>query len=205
MIRGGLVLVLALALAACGLRPLYSGGSQDAAARDLAAIQVPEIPGRAGWLVRNAITDQIAASGKAAPRYRLDIRLDDSLEALGVLNDDTISRERRVLRARYQLIDLQSDTILLDASAGSDAGIDVVSSEYATIAAEQRALENLAREIADQIVTQSVLALRSAAGASRQPPAGQPLREGQSLPEQPLPEQSLPGQQPPNQQPEGTP
>ena len=34
-------------------------------------------------------------------------------------------------------------TVLLDATAGSDAGIDVVSSEYATVAAEQTALERL--------------------------------------------------------------
>ena len=42
--------------------------------------------------------------------------------------------------------------MLLDATAGSDAGIDVVSSEYATIAAEQTALERLSVEVADQIV-----------------------------------------------------
>ena len=62
------------------------------------------------------------------------------------LNDDTISRERRILRSRYQLVDLASGEILLDATAGSDAGVDVVSSEYATIAAEQTALELLAKK-----------------------------------------------------------
>jgi LPS-assembly lipoprotein len=64
------------------------------------------------------------------------------------------------LRARYQLTDTASGKILLDATAGSDAGIDVVSSEYATLAAEQTALENLARDVADRIVTQLALRLR---------------------------------------------
>ncbi|TNE48802.1 MAG: hypothetical protein EP341_08580, partial [Sphingomonadales bacterium] len=82
---------------------------------------------------------------------------------------DTISRERRILRARYQLVDLASDTILLDATAGSDAGIDVVSSEYATIAAEQTALENLSREVADRIVRQVALTLREEGRESGQP------------------------------------
>jgi LPS-assembly lipoprotein len=41
--------------------------------------------------------------------------------------------------------------VVLDATAGSDAGIDIVSSEYATVAAEQTALENLADTVADQI------------------------------------------------------
>jgi LPS-assembly lipoprotein len=64
------------------------------------------------------------------------------------------------LRARYQLVDTASGEILLDATAGADAGIDVVSSEYATIAAEQTALENLAQEVAARIVTQLSLTLR---------------------------------------------
>src|SRR3546814_1304474 len=89
-------------------------------------------------------------------RSRLDVRLDDSLQALGVLNDDTISRERRILRARYQLVDNTTGNILLDATAASDAGIDVVSSEYATIAAEQTALENLARDLADRMVQREI-------------------------------------------------
>ena len=66
--------------------------------------------------------------------------------------NDTVTRERRTLRARYQLVDSATGTQILDATAGSDAGIDVVSSEYATIAAEDRALENLSQTIADQIV-----------------------------------------------------
>ncbi|MFN3511182.1 MAG: hypothetical protein ACK4ZA_07485, partial [Tsuneonella troitsensis] len=62
--------------------------------------------------------------------------------------------------ARFQLVDISNDEIILDATAGSDAGIDVVSSEYATIAAEQSALENLSREVAAQITTRLALALR---------------------------------------------
>lgn len=162
-----LLAILALTLlAACGLQPMYAGNGGAAVAQGLAAVEVAPIPGRDGWLVRNALNDRLHLTGSdAAPRYRLEVRLDDSLEALGVLNDDTISRERRILRARYQLVDLASGTILLDASAGSDAGIDVVSSEYATIAAEQTALENLARDVAERMVRQVALTLREAGQA----------------------------------------
>ena len=147
-------------LSACGLQPMYAGGGSGEIARGLAAVEVPDIPGRAGWLVRNALVDRLGAAGTASPRYRLDVRLDDNLEGLGVLGDDTVSRERRTLRSRYQLVDIASGEILLDATAGSDAGIDVVSSEYATIAAEQTAIENLAREVADRMVTRISLTLR---------------------------------------------
>ncbi|MBO9498187.1 MAG: hypothetical protein J7496_06950 [Novosphingobium sp.] len=164
MRRFGALLVLALALPAlsgCGLKPLYAEGSSGTVARGLADVDVPPIEGQAGWLVRNALRDQMGASeGASGKRYRLDVRLDDQLEGLGLLTDDTIGRERRTLRARYQLVDTQTGAILLDATDGSDAGIDVVSSEYATIAAEQTALENLAKDVADRIVTRLALTLR---------------------------------------------
>ena len=162
-----LALAASLALTACGLEPMYAGGTSAQAAQGLAAIEIPAIQGRGGWLVKNALEARLGVAGDSAPQYRLDVRLDDQLEALGVLNDDTISRERRILRARYQLVDLSSGSILLDATAGSDAGIDVVSSEYATIAAEQKALENLALDVADRMATQIALTLRAR-------PAGQP-------------------------------
>ena len=161
-LRLSAVLSLALLAAGCGLQPMYAGGGSGVVAQGLAAVEVPAIEGRAGWLVRNALRDQLAQRGSAAaPRYRLDVLLDDDLEGLGLLTDDTIGRERRTLRARYQLVDLESGSVLLDATAGSDAGIDVVSSEYATIAAEQTALENLAREVAGQIVTSLTITLRA--------------------------------------------
>ncbi|MBT0668765.1 hypothetical protein HT136_10345 [Novosphingobium profundi] len=140
---------------------MYAGGGSGAVARGLSDIQVSAIQGRAGWLVRNALVDKIGETpAGASPRYRLDVRLDDQLEAYALLSDDTTGRERRTLRARYQLVDLSSGAVVVDATAGSDAGIDVVSSDYATIAAEQTALENLAKDVASRIVTNLALRIR---------------------------------------------
>ena len=164
-----LLLCSAVALSGCGLQPLYAGGGNGAVSQGLGAIDVSAIEGKAGWLVRNALNDRLAAGGRSGEaRYRLDVRLDDKIEGLGLLSDDTIGRERRTLRARYQLVDLDSGRIVLDATAGADAGIDVVSSEYATIAAENTALENLSKEVADRIVTQLALELRKGAAAGSQ-------------------------------------
>lgn len=150
----------ALLLSACGLQPMYAGGGNGTVAQGLAAIEVPAIEGRSGWLVRNALTDRLGAGGGATAHYRLDVRLDERLEGLGVLADDTVARERLTLRARYQLVDAGSGDILLDATDGTDAGIDVVSSEYAVIAAEQSAEERLAKDLADRITARVALALR---------------------------------------------
>ncbi len=156
-----LPLLLLLLLAGCGLRPLYGGGGSGAVAQALRSVEVAPIEGRAGWLVRTALEDRLGGAGDGARRYRLEVELDDSIIGFGVRRDDAETRERRTLRARYRLVEQDRGTVVVDATAGSDAGIDVVSSEYATVAAEETALERLAAELADQIVT------RLAAFASR--------------------------------------
>ena len=151
----GLVVALLLSLSACGLHPLYSGGSSGAVAQTLQGIDVAPIAGgKSGWLVRNALNDRLEHKG--ANQYRLEVELDDKIEGFGLRSDDTVTRERRTLRARYKLLDT-GGKILLDATAGSDVGIDVVSSEYATIAAENTALERLSGLVADQIVARIAL------------------------------------------------
>jgi LPS-assembly lipoprotein len=116
-------------------------------------VQVAPIPGQEGWLVRTKLVDRLGESGSGAAQYRLDVTLDDNITSYGLRADRAATQERRTLRARYQLVDLSNGAIVLDASAGSDASIDVVSSEYATVAAEQTALENLSGIVADQIVS----------------------------------------------------
>lgn len=165
--RLSLLAPLVFGLAGCGLHPLYPGGGEGAVARGLAMVDVSPIPGRAGWLMHGALVDRLGRDRNGAQaRYRLEVRLDDKLEGLGLLSNNTVGRERRTLRARYQLIDNASGAVLLDATAGSDAGIDVVSSEYATVAAEQTALENLTGVVADRIVTQVAAQLHGAAPAA---------------------------------------
>lgn len=154
-----LLLTLAMCgalLTACGLRPLYAGGSRGQVAQALRSTSVGPIPGRAGYLVRGALVDRLGDQ-TGSPRYRLEVELDDRITGFGIRLDDAVTRERRTLRARYRLVDAQLGTVLLDATAGSDAGIDVVGSEYATVAAEQTALERLSQEIANQIVSRLAL------------------------------------------------
>lgn len=160
MRRAALLLVLAAITSGCGLRPLYGGGTNSAAATFLREVSVQPIPGRTGWLVRNALVDRIGTNGNS-PRYRLEVELDDDLTGFGVRGDTAVTRERRTLRARYRLVDSSNGQVMLDATAGSDAGVDVVGSEYATVAAEQTAVERLAQVVADQITARlSLYAVR---------------------------------------------
>ena len=100
-------LLAMLALSACGLQPIYAGANGRGAVADLSAVEIAPIEGRTGWLVATALEDRIAIrESNATPRYRLDVQLDDRLESLGLLSDETVSRERRVLRARRSTLRL---------------------------------------------------------------------------------------------------
>ena len=165
-----------LMLGGCGQRPLYANGSKGAVAQVLADVDVAAIEGHSGWLVRNALRDRLQATqgGQGAgKRLRLDVRLEDSITGFGVRADDAVTRERRTLRARYQLVNAATGEVLLDATAFSDAGIDVVGSEYATIAAESSALERLSSAVAVQIVARLAVFANRGGGQPAAVPAGQ--------------------------------
>lgn len=156
-------LAVMLLLGACGLQPMYGGGSSGHVAGGLGTIQVGPIPERAGWLVRNALVDRLGGES-ADPAYRLEVELDDDITSFGIRGDSTATRERRTLRARYRLVELKTGEVVLDSTAGSDAGIDIVSSEYSTVSAEQTAQERLAQVIADQMVSRLAVFVRHSGG-----------------------------------------
>ncbi|MEA3079030.1 MAG: LPS-assembly lipoprotein [Sphingomonadales bacterium] len=158
-------ILAALALCGCGLHPLYGGGSESPVAATMRSITVASIQGQSGWLVRNKLVDRFGQPESGTAAYRLDVTLDDNITAFGLSSNQAATQERRTLRARYQLVDVRNGMVVLDATAGSDAGIDIVGSAYATVAAEQTALENLADIVADQITA------RVALYASRTAPA----------------------------------
>jgi LPS-assembly lipoprotein len=165
MIRRLALTPLVLLLCACGLHPLYGGGSGSPVSGLLRSVQVGPIAGQQGWLVRTKLVDRLGDAANGDSRYRLDVTLDDNITSYGLRADRAATQERRTLRARYQLIDLSSGAVLLDETAGSDASIDSVSSEYATVAAEQSALENLSGIVADQIVARlAIYAARTTHG-----------------------------------------
>ena len=142
-------------LTSCGLRPLYGGGGSVIAA--LRSVELAPIEGKSGYLVRAALEERLGKPAGGVARYRLEIKLDDRIDGFGVRRDDSVTRERRILRARYRLIENTGGTVVIDATAGADSGIDVVSSEYAVVAAEETALERLSQIVSDQIVARVAL------------------------------------------------
>ena len=113
--RASILLLACLTLAACGLRPLYGSGNSGSVAATLRTIEVAPIPGQSGWLVRNELVDRLGETPGGAT-HRLIITLDDDITAFGIRTDRAATRERRTLRARYQLVSVATGLVVLDAT-----------------------------------------------------------------------------------------
>jgi LPS-assembly lipoprotein len=135
-------------LSGCGFTPLYGDGATSAVSTALKSIDVAPIPDRLGQLVRDGLERQFNA-GKST-QYQLIVTLEQNIEGFGIRQDESVTRERVSLVANYTLMDTATGKPLFEGQARSDAGVDKVRSEYATIAAERAA----AQRNADQVVRQ---------------------------------------------------
>jgi len=161
MTLGRYVLVVMLAsglLTACGFQPVYRQTSQaDTTGGALSAIAIAPIAGdrtdgrtRAGHLLRNALIDQFNPRDLrgGAAQYRLVITLEDSREAQGIRADEAVTRMQLRLRARYRLIAINGEAVLTSGDVRALAAYDVVTSDFANIAASRQAEQHAARLLA---------------------------------------------------------
>jgi LPS-assembly lipoprotein len=146
------------ALAGCGFQPLYADGSKGALATAMGKVNVSPIPERLGQLVHDGLVQELNANG--AGTYRLDVKIAQSIDPIGIRSDDTATRGRVTLTANYELIDIATGKVVLRDLARSDVGVDKVRSEYATVVAEQSASERNAKQVVRQISLRLALYFR---------------------------------------------
>lgn len=159
------LLLLLFWTAACGFEPLYAERGSTGVTGRLAGVTVEPIPDRLGQLVHNHLSRGIAPEGSGAGiTHRLEVDLLESIEGFGFRSDESITRERIRLVAHYRLVAADTETILVDETTHADSSIDVLLSDYATLAAEQAASERNARQVADTILARIALFMRAQSG-----------------------------------------
>lgn len=146
--------LLAISLTACGYRPLYgTNPSQQHTGtmvnQHLAAIQIKPIKDRAGQMMRTTLSQKLApTASRQAKVYDLYITLDENLATLAVEESAFATRANLGLRADYRLVRVGDGLELLQGSTKTVSSYNIVTSDFATIAAKddarERAIENLA-------------------------------------------------------------
>ena len=148
-----LVMILGLVtLGACGFHPLYAGGPNSARRLELSQISITPIASKVGVDLRNELINRITPEGEPMyPQYRLDLKLSEYREGLGIQKDTSVTRWNYQLVANYQLFDLGTGKLVTKGSASSMSSYSVVDSQFATLTAENDAKENASVDLGDQL------------------------------------------------------
>jgi LPS-assembly lipoprotein len=154
--RRALLLGLGAGLGSCNFRPLYlAKGADDVPVQtELTAIELQGLDGRLGYLLRDALLDELnPASLEVPPRYVLSLRLSSAAKALGIQLDSTITRYNLYLTAAFQLRDMAANEVLVSSRVRRVASYNVSREPYADLVAAQDAERRAAQEVASDIRT----------------------------------------------------
>ncbi|WP_187431775.1 hypothetical protein ROLI_037470 [Roseobacter fucihabitans] len=144
-----LLLVLPLALAACGFTPVYAPGGAGSQVQHNIAVQAPTT--RDGFLLTQRLEERLGRAGDAA--YSLSYTIASGLESLAVDREGITTRFNLVGSANYALTEASTGRVITSGSVDNFAGLSAAGTTVATFAAERDAQKRLMVLLADQIVT----------------------------------------------------
>ncbi len=161
-----LALAAALALSACGFRPLYGNTDRPAPTGVLATIEVRPLPDRAGQQLHNTLLDLLNPRGRPRdPRYVLHVDLKEREEGLAVRKNALATRANLRVEAEFKLFSVDNlAESMIGGRARSVASYDIQQSEFATLVARKNARTRAAQAIGLDIRTRlAVFLARQAA------------------------------------------
>ncbi|MEQ9490020.1 MAG: hypothetical protein RIM72_13620 [Alphaproteobacteria bacterium] len=161
-LTGLLLLAAAGGLAGCGFSPVYQSSSTDKDTDilvELSKVDIELIPDREGQMLHNFLLDRMQPRGQAAQTpYRLITRLSITTRDLGVQLDETTERSRIDVNAAYTLTGEGLNRSFRSRISSSFSTVDV---EYASLVAEQDAIERSLRSIAGEMTVRVAAALKA--------------------------------------------
>ena len=141
------MILMPLALAACGFTPVYAPGGTAAKLQGQVLVQAPGT--RDAYLLVQELERQL---GRAAdPRYGLKLSLTVTPEGLAVTRAGSVTRYNLVGRATYALVDIATETDVATGTVENFTAYSTTGSTVETRAAERDARERLMTILASQI------------------------------------------------------
>jgi LPS-assembly lipoprotein len=152
------LLALAGLQTGCGFQPVYGGAAAGAPGSDVATelqqVAVDTVPDRVGHRLKTELQRLLGSQGQQS-QYRLAIKLESHSAVTAIDRGDSVRRRNLRLVAAITLTPFGAEKPVYQRTVISDAGIDQLPSDFATFvaedAAEQRAVERLARDIRQRL------------------------------------------------------
>lgn len=147
-----------LALSACGFKPLYAedpGNSNWASTDYLAQVRILPLEDRTGQIMHNLLRDRLNPKGQPGdPGYYLLVFIQERTEDVAIQRDETASRASLRVTSEFRLLNQDRTQVLFESQAVSYNSYNILDAQLATDTAEQAALEDSLREVADSIKVQ---------------------------------------------------
>ncbi|OEJ64121.1 LPS assembly lipoprotein LptE [Magnetovibrio blakemorei] len=144
------VLCAAVALSACGYRPLYGQNSVSTQSQaDLASIYITPIDNRAGQMLRSALSHRLMPKATNVKKlFKLNVTIEESITELAVERDASATRGNLTLTAKYSLERAANGQTMTSGSTKTVSSYNILTSDFATFSAENdarsRAIDDLA-------------------------------------------------------------
>lgn len=135
-------------LAGCGFQPLYG---DHAVTADLSKVDVVAPQGRAGFLLRQHLEDELARNRDVPAAYRMDLVVHETRVPRGVRIDNVATRYEFTLWASYTLTTVASGQVAKRGAVHAELTYDSADQPYQAVAAEQDAEDRAAQEVARRI------------------------------------------------------
>jgi LPS-assembly lipoprotein len=175
-----LALALILAVAGCGLRPLYAPPGAAASPEDkavaaaLASISVAPMLDRQGQEMRNRLTDLFrlgADGGGNGNRYVLNVGLGEIQQSLAIRQTGLATRANLFMNATYSLVDVTSGQPVVVGSTNGVASYDLLDQDFATLTAINDARSRVIARLADNIRNRLAVHFARSPAVAAGPPA----------------------------------
>ena len=147
------IAMLVLLLTGCGFRPLY--GNHQEILTQTAAVQIMPVSGDGGYQIGLILKDKLNPYHQTVPvKYRLNIVLmTPRYTNQSIRTDNFATLERMDLSARYELTDVQTNTVLISSVTDANGLFNLVQDPYATVTAQEKLYDNLIQGMADDSAT----------------------------------------------------
>lgn len=147
LFRSLLLLLVPLALCACGFTPVYAPGGTGAAVQGQIEVNEPET--RNAYLLTQRLEERLGRASE--PKYTLTVDVRARREDIAVDQEGTITRFNLTGEADYVLVELETGRVLTSGTADNFTSFSTTGTTVSQLAAERDAQKRLMVLLADQI------------------------------------------------------
>ena len=146
------LLMVPLALAACGFQPVYGPGGAGDVLRGRVEVSAPDDV-ESYWLVQN-LEQSLGRTAAAGTDYLLDVKVRTASQGQAITASNDTTRYSIVGTAAYTLTDKESGAVMASGEVRNFTGYSATGSTVDTLAGERDARQRLMVILSDQLVTQ---------------------------------------------------